>query len=263
MTNVLRQSIKKTLKILNWINMYDIIISYIEGGNMKFIIKNLSKSYGDKEVLKDLSYTFEKGKIYSVIGRNGTGKTTLFHCLNGEEKYEGPVPQIEEDGVIRELKEEDIYLVSDSPILPEFLTGGEFIDAFVKLNKNADHSLDTEKLFDLFNINESDRNVLIREYSFGMKNKVQLMCAFILKPKIILLDEPLSSFDIIVSHDIKEMLISMKSEHIIIMSTHIVQLATDVSDELAILKNKKLNVAHYDGDRSDLKAFEDYLIGEI
>lgn len=50
---------------------------------MKFIIRNLSKSYGKKEVLKDLSYTFSKGNIYSIIGRNGTGKTTLFHCLNG------------------------------------------------------------------------------------------------------------------------------------------------------------------------------------
>lgn len=154
-------------------------------------------------------------------------------------------------------------MVSDSPILPEFLTAREFISSFVKLNKNADKSLDVEKLFDLFRINENDRNRLIKEYSFGMKNKVQLMCAFILKPKIILLDEPLSSFDIIVSHEIKEMLIKMKSEHIIIMSTHIVQLATDVSDELAILKNKLLYKANYEGDSRDLKAFEDYLMGEI
>lgn len=230
---------------------------------MKFIIRNLSKSYGKKEVLKDLSYTFCKGNIYSIIGRNGTGKTTLFHCLNGEESFCGEAPLIEEDGKIRELNEEDIYLVSDSPILPEFLTAREFISSFVKLNKNADKSLDVEKLFDLFRINENDRNRLIKEYSFGMKNKVQLMCAFILKPKIILLDEPLSSFDIIVSHEIKEMLIQMKSEHIIIMSTHIVQLATDVSDELAILKNKSLYKANYEGDRRDLKAFEDYLMGEI
>lgn len=230
---------------------------------MKFIIRNLSKSYGNKEVLKDLSYTFYKGNIYSVIGRNGTGKTTLFHCLNGEESFDGEVPIIEENGETRELSEDDIYLVSDSPILPEFLTAREFISAFVKLNNKADSSLDTENLFDLFRINESDRNRLIKEYSFGMKNKVQLMCAFILKPKIILLDEPLSSFDIIVSHEIKEMLIQMKSEHIIIMSTHIVQLATDVSDELAILKNKKLHKANYEGDRRDLRAFEDYLMGEI
>ena len=81
---------------------------------------------------------------------------------------------------------------------------------------------------------------MIKEYSFGMKNKIQLLTCLIAKPKIILLDEPLTSFDIIVSHDIKELLISMKSEHIIIMSTHILQLAQDVSDEIVVLSNGKI-----------------------
>jgi ABC-2 type transport system ATP-binding protein len=70
-----------------------------------------------------------------------------------------------------------------------------------------------------------------------MKNKLQLLCCLIRQPKVILLDEPLSSFDIIVSHDIKERLVEMKHNHIILMSTHILQLATDVSDEILLLKN--------------------------
>lgn len=88
-----------------------------------------------------------------------------------------------------------------------------------------------------------------------------MMCAFIKKPLIILLDEPLSSLDIIVSHDIKEMMIAMKSDHIIIMSTHIVQLATDVSDEVAILKDGLLNKC-----RNDFNSpieFEKYLMEVI
>jgi ABC-type multidrug transport system, ATPase component len=91
-----------------------------------------------------------------------------------------------------------------------------------------------------------------------MKNKIQLLCCLIRKPKIILLDEPLSSFDIIVSHDIKEQLLRMKSEHIILMSTHIMQLAQDVSDEIVLLHDAKLKGA----DNSKLKdeGFENYII---
>ena len=76
-----------------------------------------------------------------------------------------------------------------------------------------------------------------------MKNKLQLLSCLIKNPKIILLDEPLSSFDIIVSHDIKELLLSMKEDHIILMSTHIMQLARDVSDEIVILKQGVLTKA--------------------
>lgn len=76
--------------------------------------------------------------------------------------------------------------------------------------------------------------------SYGMKNKLQLLCCLIRRPKVILLDEPLSSFDIIVSHEIKETLLKMKGDHIIIMATHIMQLAQDISDDIVLLKQGKL-----------------------
>ncbi|MGN0504984.1 MAG: ATP-binding cassette domain-containing protein [Lachnospiraceae bacterium] len=106
----------------------------------------------------------------------------------------------------------------------------------------------TEEYFDLVRIEESDRHRLIKEYSYGMKNKLQLLCCLMKNPKVILLDEPLSSFDIIVSHDIKELLLSMKHDHIILMSTHIMQLARDVSDEIVILKNGVLSKAEMAGE---------------
>lgn len=226
---------------------------------MKLIISNLEKSYGNKKVLEDISYVFEKGKIYSVIGRNGTGKTTLFNCISFEDKYDGGKIELEDDNNVRRLESNDVYLVSASPTLPEFLTGYEFIKAFVEFNNKKNFEVDD--LFLKFKFEEDDKHKLIKEYSFGMKNKIQLMCAFIKKPIIILLDEPLSSLDIVVSHDIKEMLIEMKNEHIIIMSTHIVQLATDISDEVAILKNGVLNRGRSDFDSSE--DFEEYLMQVI
>lgn len=226
---------------------------------MKLVISNLKKSFGKKVVLEDINYVFEKGQIYSVIGRNGTGKTTLFNCISFEHKYDAGKIEIEVNGVLREIKSDDVYLASASPILPEFLTGYEFIKAFVEFNHKK--GFDVDDLFSKFKFEEDDKHKLIKEYSFGMKNKIQLMCAFIKKPLIILLDEPLSSLDIVVSHDIKEMLIKMKDDHIIIMSTHIVQLATDISDEVAILKNGVLKRGENDFETVD--QFEEYLMQVI
>lgn len=203
---------------------------------MELQIKNLVKNYKEKEVLRCAEYTFEEGKIYSILGRNGAGKTTLFNCMTKDVEFESGDMTLVEKGVSRELAFDDIGLVSASPVLPEFLTGYEFVKFFMELNQEAGERT-IDEYFDLVRIEESDRHRLIKEYSFGMKNKLQLLGSLIKNPKIILLDEPLSSFDIIVSHDIKELLLSMRKDHIILMSTHIMQLAKDISDEIVILKN--------------------------
>ena len=94
-----------------------------------------------------------------------------------------------------------------------------------------------------------------------MKNKLQLLACLIRKPRIILLDEPLSSFDIVVSHETKELLISMKKDYIIIMSTHIMQLAQDVSDEIVLLRDGKMKLlSELDIHSAD---FEQYIIEKL
>lgn len=223
-------------------------------------IKNLTKTYKEKIVLNTVEVSFEKGKIYSIIGVNGAGKTTFFNCIDGDIVYDSGNVTITENGIARKVEFEDIGLVSDSPILPDFLTGYEFINFFTELHKiKSDKTIDD--YFDLVRINETDRHKLIKNYSFGMKNKVQLLCSIIRKPKIILLDEPLSSFDIIVSHDIKEILIKMKQDHIIVMSTHIMQLAQDISDEIVLLRDGKMaQLTEFDIKAPD---FEQYIINEL
>ena len=231
---------------------------------MRLIISNLHKSYKDKTVLNGVDFEFEQGKIYCILGRNGAGKTTLFNCLNSDISFEKGTISLYLDGLEQEIKFDDIGLVSASPSLPEFLTGYEFIRFFIELNKKKDGSDDTKSIddyFDLVRIDEEDRFKLIKYYSYGMKNKLQLLCCLIRSPKIILLDEPLSSFDIVVSHDIKELLIKMKGEHILLMSTHIMQLAQDVSDEILLLHKGKLNIA----DKTQLQedGFENYIINSL
>ena len=214
---------------------------------MQLQIKNLVKSYKEKKVLRGAEYTFEEGKIYSILGRNGAGKTTLFNCMTKDVEFEQGELWLVEQGKEREVAFDDIGLVSASPVLPDFLTGYEFVKFFMELNPTED-TRSIDDYFDLVRIEESDRHRLIKEYSFGMKNKLQLLSCLIKNPKIILLDEPLSSFDIIVSHDIKELLLDMREDHIILMSTHIMQLARDVSDEIVILKDGVLTRAEMMGE---------------
>lgn len=206
---------------------------------MRLVIENIEKSYGEKEVLKKASYTFEKGKIYGLLGRNGAGKTTLFNCISGELKYEGGNVSIIEDGqVAQEIDYRKVGYVFSEPVLPEFLTGYEFLKFYIDINKDKIEKLLTiDEYFDIIKINEDDRYRLIKGYSHGMKNKMQMVCLLITRPAVILLDEPLTSFDVVVALEIKNLLKKMKSDHIIIFSTHILQLATDLCDEILVLNN--------------------------
>ncbi|MBU3112100.1 ABC transporter ATP-binding protein [Clostridium lacusfryxellense] len=206
---------------------------------MRLVIENIEKSYGEKEVLKKASYTFEKGKIYGLLGRNGAGKTTLFNCISGELKYEGGSVSIIEDGqAAKEIDYRKVGYVFSEPVLPEFLTGYEFLKFYIDINKDKIEKLLTiDEYFDIIKINEDDRYRLIKGYSHGMKNKMQMVCLLITRPAVILLDEPLTSFDVVVALEIKNLLKKMKSDHIIIFSTHILQLATDLCDEILVLNN--------------------------
>ena len=75
-----------------------------------------------------------------------------------------------------------------------------------------------------------------------MKNKIQMVCFLITKPPVILLDEPLTSFDVVVAYEIKQLLKKMKSDHILIFSTHILELATDLCDDIVVLNNGQLEL---------------------
>jgi len=209
---------------------------------LRLIIEDIVKQFEEKKVLQGASYTFEKGNIYGLLGRNGVGKTTLFNCLSGEMALDSGRAYIDDNGTVRELNHEDIGYVYSLPILPEFLTGYEFVKFFMDINKaNVQMDRSIDDYFDMMTITNEDRHRLIKGYSHGMKNKIQMLLFLITKPPIILLDEPLTSFDVIVALEMKNMLREMKSDHILIFSTHILQLASDLCDELVVLNKGKLS----------------------
>lgn len=205
---------------------------------MRLELREVQKAFDQKQVLKGASFVFEKGKIYGLLGRNGAGKTTLFNCISKEISCDGEIALY--DGADDILDFSQIGFTYAHPILPEFLTGYEFLKFYIDINKDKiKDKKSIPEYFDMIKIKE-DWYRLIKDYSHGMKNKMQMICFLITKPPVILLDEPLTSFDVVVAHEIKQMLKAMKQDHIIIFSTHILELAEDLCDEIVILNQGKL-----------------------
>lgn len=209
---------------------------------MRLIVNEIEKEFEEKEVLKGASFTFEKGKIYGLLGRNGAGKTTLFNCISHEIDFEGGSVSLEENGQNRPVDFDMMGYAFSTPVLPEFLTGYEFIKFFLDIHKGKiQDPLTVEEYAQMVGLDLPDLDRLLKGYSHGMKNKMQMLCLLISKPPVILLDEPLTSLDVVAAHEMKELLLAMKKDHIIILSTHILQLAQDLCDEIVLLHQGKLS----------------------
>ena len=229
---------------------------------MRFVIEQLSKRFDAKEVLRDISFTFEEGKIYGLLGRNGAGKTTLFNCLNRDIRTDGGAFHFETADGVRDVLPEDIGYVLSTPTVPEFLTGREFLKFFMDIH--ADELRDTRSIDDYFDdmsIEVGDRDRLLKDYSHGMKSKMQMLVSIIARPNLMLLDEPLTSLDVVVAEEMKQLLRSLKEGRIIVFSTHLLDLALDLCDEIVLLNHGVLESV----DKSDLDngEFKDKIIAAL
>lgn len=227
---------------------------------MKFVIEHLEKHFDKKVVLKDINFTFEEGKIYGLLGRNGAGKTTLFNCINRDIKADGGTFFMEEDGTRKEIEPEDIGYVLSTPTVPEFLTGREFLKFFLDINSDSvRNAKGIDEYFDYMSIEPEDRDKLMKDYSHGMKNKMQMLINIIAQPKILLLDEPLTSLDVVVAEEMKQLLRKLKEGHILIFSTHIMELALDLCDEIVVLSRGTLE--RVERGALDEETFKEKIIG--
>jgi len=225
---------------------------------MKLYVKDLSKTYDSKVVLDNINFTFEEGKIYGLIGRNGAGKTTFFNAINNDIEIDSGSILLDD----KNIESTDIGYVISTPMVPEFLTAREFLEFFVDINKDrVDNTKSIEEYFDIVKIKKEDQDKLLKEYSHGMKNKMQMLINFIASPKVLLLDEPLTSLDVVVQDEMKNLLKKMKKNHILIFSTHILELAMDLCDEIVILNNGKLELV----EKNDLntKRYKNKIINSL
>ncbi len=209
---------------------------------MKLIINDVTKSFDKQVVLDKASFAFEQGKIYGLLGKNGAGKTTLFNCINDDLKVDSGEFFLFDDESNRSLKTSDIGYVLSTPVVPDFLTAKEFLKYFIDINRDdISDALEIDEYFDIVSIEEKDRNKLLKDFSHGMKNKMQMLVNILIKPPVLLLDEPLTSFDIVVAEEMKNLLRAIKKDAVIIFSTHIMELAFDLCDEIVLLNDGKLS----------------------
>jgi len=229
---------------------------------MKLVIDKVFKRFDDKVVIDEAEFAFESGKIYGLLGRNGAGKTTLFNCINEDLKQDSGEIYIVDGEERKNIETENIGYILSAPIVPDFLTGRELLKFFIDINKNRIKERKTiDEYFDMVSIDVADRDKLVKDYSHGMKNKIMMLLNFISDPDIWLLDEPLTSLDVVVADEMKKLLKSMKGNHIMIFSTHIMELATGLCDEIVLLKDGKLT--HVDRNNLTEDEFEEYIISAL
>ena len=126
---------------------------------MELVIEDLSKSFGERQVLQNISFTFSSGKIYGLLGRNGAGKTTFFNCLNGDIKRDSGKLYLLSSNQKRPIQPDDIGYVLSTPTVPAFLTGREFLKFFLDINEANISNLKTvDEYFEEIAIDVADRD---------------------------------------------------------------------------------------------------------
>ncbi|MBO4637395.1 MAG: ABC transporter ATP-binding protein [Clostridiales bacterium] len=231
---------------------------------MEFVISHLVKNYGSKQVLKDVDFVFEESRIYGLLGRNGAGKTTFFNCINSDIDITSGSFYFREGKESKDtiaVRPEDIgYLVS-TPTVPEFMTGREFLKFFIEVHDEVTPDRSIDEYFDYMMIPEDNRDMLLKDYSHGTKNKIQMLLNIIAAPKLMLLDEPLTSLDVIIAEEMKSVIRSQKQGRITIFSTHLLDVAVDLCDEIVLLNHGRLEPIA----KSDLgdNAFKEKIIAAL
>ena len=192
-------------------------------------IQNLSKNFGNKQVLKNVNMQFERGNIYGVVGENGAGKTTLFRCIAGLENFEGQI--------ISELNPLKNYLglLSTEPFFFKKITGKEYIRLLCNARKKEISGIDDKNIFEL------PLNQYASTYSTGMKKKLALLAILLQENECFILDEPFNGVDIHSNIIIVELIRKLKAlGKTVITSSHIFSTLSDTCDEIYWLKEGEI-----------------------
>ncbi len=220
------------------------VTCFEKGENNMLQIKNLTKRYGDKLAVDNLSLHIMPGEIYGFIGHNGAGKTTTIKACTGILNFEEGDILI--DGVSikekpLECKKQMAY-IPDNPDMYDFMTGIGYLnfiaDIFDVPEEVRDELID--KYADAFEIKDN-LGQLISEYSHGMKQKLAIISAWIHEPKLVIMDEPFVGLDPKASHILKQMMRKMCDDGgAIFFSTHVLEVAEKLCDKVAIIKGGRL-----------------------
>lgn len=221
-------------------------------------ITNLSKRYGDKVAVDNLSLHIMPGEIYGFIGHNGAGKTTTIKaCVGLLDFEEGEIlidgVSVKKDPMTCKSK---IAYIPDNPDLYEFMSGVKYLNFIADVYKVPSNvrTERIEKYSDMFNITADLANP-IATYSHGMKQKLAIISALIHDPKLVILDEPFVGLDPKAAFEVKEIMHKLcETGTAFFFSTHVLEVAEKLCDHIAIIKEGKLvsygTVEEVRGDKS-------------
>ncbi|MBR6053513.1 MAG: ABC transporter ATP-binding protein, partial [Clostridia bacterium] len=207
-------------------------------------IEHLSKSYGDKKAVDDLSLSIKAGEIYGFIGHNGAGKTTTLKSVVGILVFDAGEIRVNGNSVREDplaVKREIAY-IPDNPELYPYMTGIKYLNFIADVFRvPADVREERIKKYaDAFELT-ADLAQPIASYSHGMKQKLAVISAWIHEPKLIVMDEPFVGLDPKAAHTLKEMMHELcDGGGAIFFSTHVLEVAEKLCDKVAIIKGGKL-----------------------
>ena len=202
-------------------------------------LEKVSKSFGTIQAVKDFDLQIEAGTVFGFLGPNGSGKSTTMKMIMGLLKADSGALNVYGVDVLRnpwEVKKIVGY-VPESPRLYEFLTGLEYLDFIADVYGLTAETKKTriEEYLDAFDL-ENRENEMISGYSHGMKQKIAIIAALLHKPKLLILDEPLSGLDPKSARIVKDLIHKLAGDGVtIIMSTHVLEIADAVCDKIAIM----------------------------
>ena len=207
-------------------------------------IEHLTKTYGDKRAVDDLSLHIAPGEIYGFIGHNGAGKTTTIKSCCGILGFDsGEITiggvSMKENPLVCKSK---LAYIPDNPDLYDFMTGIQYLNFVADVfGVPADErQKKIRELADAFEITDALAEA-VSSYSHGMKQKLAIISALIHSPKLIIMDEPFVGLDPKASHLLKQLMRKICDDGgAIFFSTHVLEVAEKLCDKIAIIKNGKL-----------------------
>lgn len=207
-------------------------------------IQHLTKTYGNKKAVDDLTLQIRPGEIYAFIGHNGAGKTTTLKAVCGLLRFDSGEILIDGHSIVKEPLEckRILAYIPDNPDLYGFLSGIQYLNFIADIYgiPKAERENRIHRYSDLFDLTQ-DLAQPISAYSHGMRQKLAIISALIHEPRLLIMDEPFVGLDPTASHQLKELMHDMcRQGASIFFSTHVLEVAEKLCDKVAIIKQGKL-----------------------